>query len=169
MHARCMLDRGEHLARGHADPRPCVACRLEWPGENRPPQPAALARVLPMAGLGERWAAVKNELQFAALFQRRVLGPGAASYATTGVCSTFEHTVRAHGRNPLPRFSCALCFAMRWACLEGHTSFSPDQGNRKQLPATTVCCSRRRPSNHRTSCSEFLLQPNTPDPTPKNI
>ena len=27
VHTRCMLDRAENLARGYADPRPCVACR----------------------------------------------------------------------------------------------------------------------------------------------
>ena len=40
---RCMLARAENLARGHADPRPCVACRSAWPGGSRPPDPAELA------------------------------------------------------------------------------------------------------------------------------
>ena len=97
MHARCTLDRAQHLARGHADPRPCVVCRSAWPESNRPPHPAALAKRLPMSGQRERWAAVRSALQFARLFQRGVLRPGPASYATTGVYSTFELMARAHG------------------------------------------------------------------------
>ena len=60
MHARCMLDRAEHLARRHADPRPCVACRLAWPGGNRPLHPPALARGVSMFGHEKRPAAVRS-------------------------------------------------------------------------------------------------------------
>ena len=90
VHARCMLHRAEHLARGHANPRPCVACRSAWPGGNRPPHPTALARRLPMSGQGERWVAMRSALQFALLFQRGVPGPGPSSNATTGVYSTLS-------------------------------------------------------------------------------
>ena len=90
VNARCMLDRAEHLARGHDDPSRCVACRSAWPGGNRPPHPTALARRLPMSGQGERWVAMRSALQFALLFQRGVPGPGPSSNATTGVYSTLS-------------------------------------------------------------------------------
>ena len=67
VHARCMLDRAERIARGYADPRPCIVCQSVWPGGTRPPHPAELARGLPMTELGERWTAVGRALQFAAL------------------------------------------------------------------------------------------------------
>ena len=44
VHTRCMLERAENLARGHTDPRPCVARRSAWPVGSRPPHPAELAR-----------------------------------------------------------------------------------------------------------------------------
>ena len=50
VHTRCMLDRPENLARGHADPRPCVACRSVWPGGSRPSHPSELARGTSMDG-----------------------------------------------------------------------------------------------------------------------
>ena len=40
VHARCMLDRAECLARGHTGPQPCIALRSEWPVRNRPLHPA---------------------------------------------------------------------------------------------------------------------------------
>ena len=66
VHARCMLDRAERLASGHADPQPCFACRLEWPARNRPLHPAELAEDLPRPRPGGRWSAVAGALQFAA-------------------------------------------------------------------------------------------------------
>ena len=54
VHARCMLDRADRIARGHTDPRPCVASQSAWPEGSRPPQPAELARGLPMAEQGGR-------------------------------------------------------------------------------------------------------------------
>ena len=165
VHGRCMLDHAEHLARGHADPRPCVACRSAWLGGNRPPHPAALARGQPMSWQGERWVAVRSAFQFAPLFQRGVPGPWLASYATTGVYSTFE----LMGGSQLPRSCCAPCFAMRCACLERHTSIFPNQVNGKQLPASTVFCSLRTPYNRRTSCSDFRMEVFTSDFTSSNI
>ena len=104
-----MLDRAEHLASGHVDPRPCVASRSAWPGGNRPPHQAVLARGLPMSGQGERWVAVRSALQFAPLCQRGVPGPGPARCATTGVYSTFERMVRHHGRSRTSSFlQCSL-------------------------------------------------------------
>lgn len=104
MHTHCMLDYAEHLARGHADLRPCVACRSAWPGGNGPPHSAVLTRGVSISGQGERWAAVWSALQFAPLFQRGVPGPGPANYETTGVCSTFEFMVHAHRRSPTSLF-----------------------------------------------------------------
>ena len=52
-HTRCRRYHAKHLTRGHADPRPCVACRSACPGENRPPHQAALVGGLPMAGHGQ--------------------------------------------------------------------------------------------------------------------
>lgn len=41
-HARGMLEPSEQLTIGRSTPsRPCVACRSEWPGENRPLPPGA--------------------------------------------------------------------------------------------------------------------------------
>ena len=54
VHARCILDRAEHLARGHANPRPCVACRSAWPRGSRLPHPAEMARGLPTDEHGGR-------------------------------------------------------------------------------------------------------------------
>ena len=83
-HARCMLDRADHIARGHIGPRPCVACQSAWLKGSRPPHPAELARGLPMTEQGVKWAAVRSALQFAALLQRGDLGTEPASYVTTG-------------------------------------------------------------------------------------
>lgn len=99
MYARCMVDRAGHLARGHASPGPCVACRSALPGGNRHSHSAALARELPLAGHGDWWAAVRSVLQFAALLQRCDSGPGPASFVTSGVYNTFEPVVRAHERS----------------------------------------------------------------------
>lgn len=115
LHACCMLDRAEHLARGYADPRRCIASRSAWPGGNRPPHPVALARGLPIAEQGQMWAVVRGALQFVALFQRGVPGPGAASYATASAHSTFDIMVSAHERSPTSSFLlCSLfCDALR--------------------------------------------------------
>ncbi|CAN0588523.1 unnamed protein product, partial [Laminaria digitata] len=43
VHSSCMLERADRLARGHIDPRSCVACRSEWAGGRRPLHPAELA------------------------------------------------------------------------------------------------------------------------------
>ena len=40
VHARCMLARADRIARGYADPRPCVVCQSAWTGGTRPPHPA---------------------------------------------------------------------------------------------------------------------------------
>ena len=40
VHVRCMLDRADSIARGYADPRPCVVCQSAWTGGTRPPHPA---------------------------------------------------------------------------------------------------------------------------------
>ena len=85
VYARCMLERVDHIARGHTDPRPCVACQSAWPKGSRPPHPAELARGLPMTDQGGRWTAVRSVFGFAALFQRGDLGTEPASYVTTGV------------------------------------------------------------------------------------
>lgn len=42
--ARCMLERGEPLASGYADPRPRVTCRSEWPVGSRALLSAGLER-----------------------------------------------------------------------------------------------------------------------------
>jgi len=104
VHARCMLDRAEHLSRGHTDPRPRVACRSAWPGGSRPPHPAELARGLPMNEYGGRWVAVRGALQFAARVQRGNPEPEPASYVTTGAFGTFELMLRAHGGSPTSSF-----------------------------------------------------------------
>ena len=85
VHARCTLDRVDHIARGQADPRPCVACHSAWPEGSRPPHPPELARGLPITEQEGRWAAVRSALQFAALFQRGDLETEPANYVTNGV------------------------------------------------------------------------------------
>ena len=72
MHTRCMLNHAENLARGHADSRPCVACRSAWPGGSRPPHPAELARGISMDRHEGRWGAVRGALQFATRVQRHI-------------------------------------------------------------------------------------------------
>ena len=44
---------------------------------------------------------------------------------------------------------------MRWVCLDGYTSIFPDQGKGTHVSPTTVCCSLRTLSNHRTSYPDF--------------
>ena len=100
VHVCCMLERAEHLAKGHVDPRSFAACRSEWAGGNRPPHPAELARGLPMTESGGMWAALTSTIQFADLLQRGAPGPGSDSYLTTGAYSSFELMVRTHGRSP---------------------------------------------------------------------
>ena len=91
VHVCCMLERAEHLAKGHVDPRSFAACRSEWAGGNRPPHPAELARGLPMTESGGMWAALTSTIQFADLLQRGAPGPGSDSYLTTGVYSSLTH------------------------------------------------------------------------------
>ena len=57
---------------------------------------------------GGRWAAVRSTIQFADFLQREVPGPGPASFLPTGVYSSFELMVLAHGRSPTSSF--ILCF-----------------------------------------------------------
>ena len=111
VHSSCMLERADHLARGHIDPRSCVACLSEWAGGRRPPHPAELARGLPMNESGERWAALRGTIQFADFLQRDVPGPGPASYLSTDVYSSFELMVRNQGRSPTSSFLLCSLFS----------------------------------------------------------
>ena len=104
VHARCMLDRAERLASGHADPQPFVACRSEWPTRNRPLHPAELAEDLPRPRPGGRWPAVAGALPFAEFLEEDDPRLGPASYVTTGSHDTFEEMVRTHGSNPTSWF-----------------------------------------------------------------
>ena len=97
VHACCMLDLVDHIARGHTDPRLCVACQSTWPE----------ARGLLKTEQGGRWTVVRSALQFAALLQRGDLRTEPASYVTTGVHTTFELMVSTFGRNPTSSF--VLC------------------------------------------------------------
>ena len=108
-----MLERADRLARGHIDPRSCVACSSEWVGGRRPPHPAELASNsgLPSNESGQRWAAPSSAVQFADLIQRDVPGPGPASYLTTGVYSSFDLMVRAHRRRPTSSFLLCSLFS----------------------------------------------------------
>ena len=127
VHSRCMLDRADRIARGHADPRPCVAFQSEWPGGIRPPHPAELATGVPMTELGGKWAAVGRALQFTAFLQRDALGTEPASYVTTGVHNTFELMAAALRR--ALRLCCAPFSVMRWTYPKRPASISPVQGN----------------------------------------
>ena len=168
MHARCTLDRAQHLARGHADPRPCVVCRSAWPESNRPPHPAALAKRLPMSGQRERWAAVRSALQFARLFQRGILRPGPASYATTGVYSTFELMARAHGMSLKSSFLlCSLfCDALslpRGAYLDFPRPREWEGSNCRPLPCA-VRCARHPTARRLAQTSEWKTLHRTSPP-----
>ena len=101
---RCMLDRAERLARGHADPQPCVACRSEWPARNWPFHPTELADDLPRPWPRGRWSAVGGALQIAELLEEDGPRLDPASYVTTGSHDTFEELVEAHGSSPTPSF-----------------------------------------------------------------
>ena len=85
--------------RERAYPRSYVACISEWAGGRRHPHRAELAcsSGLPTNESGQRWAALRSTVQFADLLQRDVSGPGPASSLTTGIYSSFELMVRAHG------------------------------------------------------------------------
>ena len=104
MHTRCMLDHAGNLARGHAGPRPCVMCRLAWPGGSRPSHPAELARGMPMDGHEKKWGAVRGALQFPTRVQRHISGMESASYVTTGAYGTFELMLHVHGRSSTSSF-----------------------------------------------------------------
>lgn len=83
-----------------------------------------------------RWAALGSTTQFAGLRQRTVFGPGPASYLTTGVYSSFEVMVRAHGRDKTPlRLSCAMCSAMLWACFKEQIITPPPPGREWEATA----------------------------------
>ena len=101
---RCMLGRAENLARGYADPRPCVACRSAWPGGSRPPHPAELARGIPTHGHEGRWGAVRGALQFATGVQRHISGLESASYVTTGIYGKFDLMLHAQGGSSTSSF-----------------------------------------------------------------
>ena len=58
---------------------------------------------------GGRWAALRSAILFADLLQRGAPGPASDSYLATGVYSSFELMVRAHGRSPtLSYLLCSL-------------------------------------------------------------
>ena len=169
LHARCMLDRGDRIARGYADPRPCVVFQSAWPGGTRLPHPVELAMGLPMTKLRGRWAAVGRAPQLAAILQRNALGMEPASYVTTGVRNTFELMATALRRSSTsssvlcPLFSDAMDLPQE-ACLD-----SPVRGNGKRLQPTTVRCSSRTASDRRTSCSDSKIGGYTLDLTSKSI
>ena len=71
------------------------------------PNPAELARGLPITESGGRWAALRNTMQLADL-QRDVPGRP-ASYLITGVYDTFDLMVRSQGRSSTSSF--LLCSA----------------------------------------------------------
>ena len=126
MHARCMLDQADRIARRHADPRLCVACQSAWPEGSRPPNLEELARGLPMTEQARRWAAVRIALQFAALLQRGDFGTEPASYVTTGVHNTFEAMVSALGRSPISSFMMCSLFSDTLDLLqEAYLDFPP--------------------------------------------
>ena len=110
-HARCMLDRADHIARGHTDPRPRVACQSACPEGSRPPHPAALTRGLSTTEKGGIWTAVRSTVQFVALLQRGDLGTEPAKYVTTGVHTTFALVVSTFGRSPTSSFVVCSLFS----------------------------------------------------------
>ena len=57
-----------------------------------------------MTESGERWAALRNTMQFADLLRREVSGPGPACYLTTGVYDSFELVARSQGRRATSSF-----------------------------------------------------------------
>ena len=110
VHARCMLDRAERLANGHAEPQPCVACHSVRPAKNRPLHQAELAEDLPRPRPGEKWPAAARALQFAELLEEDgpLLYP--ASYVTTGSHDTFEEMARIHGSSLTSSFLLCTLF-----------------------------------------------------------
>ena len=104
VHVSFMLERTDRLAKGYTDPRSCVVCSREGVGRRQPPHPAELPRGLPMNESEGRWAALRNIMQFADLFQRGDPGPGPDTYLTTGAYSSFELMVHIHGRSPTSTF-----------------------------------------------------------------
>ena len=159
VHARCMLDRVERLASGHADSQPCVACRSEWPARNRPLHPAELAENLPRPRPGGRWSAVARALQFAELLEENGPRLDPASYVTTGSHDTFEEMVQGPmGAAQPPRYSFAPCSAMLLSPL---TSTFPDRGDGERQPVTTVRFSPRTASARRTLCSDSRIEGST--------
>ena len=109
VHARCMLDRAERLASGHADPQQCVACRSEWPARNPPLHPAELAEDLPRPRPGGRWSPVAGALQLTELLEEDGPRLDPATDVTTGSHDTVEEMVRTHRSRPACSFLlCAL-------------------------------------------------------------
>ena len=161
VHALCMMDRAEHLARGHADPRPCVSCRSAWPGGSRPPHPVELARGMPMNAHGGRWAAVRGALQFAARVQGGNPGAEPPSYVTTGTFGTFELMLRAHRGSPTSSFLlCSLfcdALGMRFPSIEGMGS-----GGRPLPYAVRCICHPTAGRPAPTSKSKTLLRTSCP-------
>ena len=149
VHVRCMLERADHIARGHADPRSCIACRSEWAGGIRPAYPTELARGLPMTKPRGRWAALRSVIQFADLARR----PGSDRYLTTSVYSSFELMVRAHGKSPTSSFLLSSLFSDALGLPRGAILIALARGNGKRLLVASVRCSLHSASNHRLSCS----------------
>ena len=96
MRARCMLDRAERLASGHADPQPCVAYRSEWSARNQSLRPAELAEDLPRPHPQRRWSALAGPQQFAKLLEEDGPRLKSAIFVTTGSHDTFEEMVWNH-------------------------------------------------------------------------
>ena len=167
MHARCMLDRAERPASGHADPHPCVACRCEWPARNWSLHPAELAEDLPRPRPGARWSAVAGALKFAEILEEDGPRLEPASDVTTGFHDTIEEMVRTIGRSLTSSFLFPPLFtAMLLLCSKGSASTSPDRGNGERQLATTAIFSPRTLSSRRTLCSDSRIKGSTAYPTP---
>ena len=161
VHARCMLDRPERPASGHADPQSCVACRSEWPARNRPLHPAELAEDLRRRRPGGRWPAVAGALQFAELLEEDGPRLDPARYVTIGSHDTFEEMVRTHGSSQPPHSCCAPCSAMLLAYPKAPTLTFPDRGNGERQPVTAVISSPRTASARRILYSDSRIEGST--------
>ena len=55
VHANCLWNRADLVARGRADPQPCGTCSQEGPHGRRPPHPAEMVQHANLPHAGGRW------------------------------------------------------------------------------------------------------------------
>ena len=101
VHANCLWNRADLVARGRADPQPCGTCSQEGPHGRRPPHPAEMVQHANLPHAGGRWDFLREQVSFASVLERNFFcwSMSEAGADLAGSFDSFEGMVRANGRS----------------------------------------------------------------------